>query len=632
MASRKESKRRGESDAAAGTDSQLSRVLEALPLPVLVLEGENAERAVVNRANPAVAAQLDSGLTPGVSLRELAECLPLYEPERHVPVPWDERPEVRALEWGETTRLVEYQLPCADRPWRVLLVSAAPLHAPGKGKQVVVTLLDISERRRATQRLAAQYRVSRALSEGDGLEEAAPAILQAIGESLGWSYGALWVASDGRLESVGTWHAPGLEFAEFDRLTRQTALAAGMGLPGRVWQRGQPVWIADVTRDTAFPRRLVAALEGVRAGIGIPIVLDDERLGVLEFFAREVLEPDADLLQTVASFGSQIGQFIQRMRAEAAAREARQRAEDAYQREHQIADRFQRSLLPHRAPPVPGYSLAFTYRPALPEADVGGDFCNVFPISHERLGLVVGDVGGKGLAAAMLAAWAQHATMALTAGERTLPGEVLDSIGRALPFLEEPDRLLTLFLAILEPATGRLCYASAGHEPALIWRQATQAVEVLEQIGPALVSLLANETHASRETRLERGDMLFLYTDGLTDARAGRGSERLGLERVIAVMRQHAGADPPALVREMCRAADAHSRGSLPDDIAMAVIRRLENAEEPTPPVFIGHLEGGRGCAGCEPTDGDQRSSGEAFAPAGERLGARTLRSNRVRG
>ena len=177
----------------------------------------------------------------------------------------------------------------------------------------------IPQPQQAQKLLFAQYATTKVLAESCALGEAAPGILQAICESLGWEYGVLWTVDRhaGVLRCLETWHAPAVEFSEFDSLTRRTTFAEGVGLPGRVWASSQPAWIPDVVQDANFPRAPIAARGGLHAAFGFPILLRGEVLGVLEFFSREIRPPDEDLLQMLASVGGQIGQFVERRRAQA---------------------------------------------------------------------------------------------------------------------------------------------------------------------------------------------------------------------------------------------------------------------------------------------------------------------------
>lgn len=171
----------------------------------------------------------------------------------------------------------------------------------------------------AQKLLFAQYATTKVLAESATLREAASGILQAICESLDWEYGALWKVDRlaGVVRCTDTWHTPSVEFPEFEALSRRTAFPRGVGLPGRVWADAQPAWIPDASRDTNFPRAPIAASGGLHAALAFPILLVDEVLGVMEFFSREIRQPDTPLLQMLASIGAQIGQFIERRRVQA---------------------------------------------------------------------------------------------------------------------------------------------------------------------------------------------------------------------------------------------------------------------------------------------------------------------------
>ncbi len=115
---------------------------------------------------------------------------------------------------------------------------------------------------------------------------------------------------------MDVWHGPTVSFPGFEAGSRRTAFERGVGLPGRVWASAEPAWIPDVVRDTNFPRAAIAAREGLHAALGFPILLHGRVLGILEFFSRDIREPDEGLLQMLTTIGSQIGLFVERRRAE----------------------------------------------------------------------------------------------------------------------------------------------------------------------------------------------------------------------------------------------------------------------------------------------------------------------------
>jgi len=179
---------------------------------------------------------------------------------------------------------------------------------------------EITERKRAEERLRVQHTVAQVLAEAATIEEVTPRILRAMGECLGWDVGALWrVDREAEaLRCVELWHKGSIEIPEFERADWQFTFGPGLGLPGRVWSSLKPAYIPDVVADKNLPRGPIAEREGLHAAIGFPILLGSEVLGVIEFFSREIRQPDQELLDMVATIGSQIGQFIERKRAEEA--------------------------------------------------------------------------------------------------------------------------------------------------------------------------------------------------------------------------------------------------------------------------------------------------------------------------
>jgi PAS domain S-box-containing protein len=175
-----------------------------------------------------------------------------------------------------------------------------------------------SRRARPERRLTVEHVTARALVDASTLTEAAPKILHAICETLGWEHGALWTIDREQnvLRCSEIWTMPGREFPEFNAISRNLTFALGIGLPGRVWATREPAWIPDVVRDANFPRAQTAAREGLHAAFGFPVLLNGEVLGVIEFFSLEIRSPDEDLLSMLAGVGSQIGLFYSRRRAQ----------------------------------------------------------------------------------------------------------------------------------------------------------------------------------------------------------------------------------------------------------------------------------------------------------------------------
>jgi PAS domain S-box-containing protein len=175
---------------------------------------------------------------------------------------------------------------------------------------------ELAAQRGAQQRLAVQYAVVRVLAEATTLQEGSPQILEAVAGALNWDAGALWLQDVKAkvLRCNAFWHRPQLPISGFAEVSRDMTFAGGIGLPGRVWRSGKPAWVPDVVKDPNFPRAAAAERAGLHAAFGFPIKLREESYGALEFFSREILEPDNSLLEMLEAVGSQIGQFIERRR------------------------------------------------------------------------------------------------------------------------------------------------------------------------------------------------------------------------------------------------------------------------------------------------------------------------------
>jgi PAS domain S-box-containing protein len=176
------------------------------------------------------------------------------------------------------------------------------------------------------RRQAAGYAVTQILATFTTLQETMSEALSAVCQSFSWDAGGLWQVDQGdqKLRCVTFWHRLQNRGEAFQAASLELRLAKGQGFPGRVWQSGKPVWVADIGRDDNFPRRLAAIEAELHAGIALPVVMTNEIVGVLEFFSQSLREPDEELLQFLAALAGQIGLCLERQRAEDEVRRQRE--------------------------------------------------------------------------------------------------------------------------------------------------------------------------------------------------------------------------------------------------------------------------------------------------------------------
>jgi len=179
---------------------------------------------------------------------------------------------------------------------------------------------DITQRKRAEVRLAAEHAITRILSNAPSLDDASPGILQVLLDSLEMDFGAFWTM-DAKRETLQPSlmnlrkSTPALK--EFLEESRRLSLTAGVEtLPGRVWKENRPVWISDILQEDGVNHSELAAKAGLRSAFAVPIHNGHDFFGALEFFTARQMEPDSALMNMMTAIGSEIGQFVRRRTAE----------------------------------------------------------------------------------------------------------------------------------------------------------------------------------------------------------------------------------------------------------------------------------------------------------------------------
>ncbi len=285
----------------------------------------------------------------------------------------------------------------------------------------------------------------------------------------------------------------------------------------------------NVVRCTRLRDAAAAAgdTRGLTYHATVPIISGGQALGVINVATDEwqlLSEPDLELL---SDFGGQIAIALDRARLYDQAQLHRARLEH----ELQMARAVQASLLPGQLPRIPRFGLAASWSPA---REVAGDFYDVFSLGGGRWGIVVADVSGKGVAAALYMAMA-HSLIRTKAGLTPSPAEALTLVNHDLVARSSADMFVTAFYGILDPATRTLTYANAGHNPPIVrCASASDRTEMLP-LGAVALGILEKVSLADATLRLAPGDALVIYTDGLTEAENAQG-QQFGLTRLAAAI------------------------------------------------------------------------------------------------
>jgi PAS domain S-box-containing protein len=289
-------------------------LLDRVPDPVLVTDAEGRFVHANGAATEALGYELDDLV--GMSFVDM------LTQDRS----WTERELARMLREGRWRGNLELRRKDGDT--RAFDAHAGAVESPD-GVLYVSVLREISVGAMREALSLAQFGVVRTLYEASSLEEAAPELLRTLCEGLRWDVGELWVAGpeQGELRCLDTWTNPHRDLSAFLEATRRMALEPGRGLPGRVWRSAEPVWMRDVEENPDFPRGEVAAEDGIRSAMGIPLWSGRELLGVLALYDRSVRDRDEELIRYLLPLGGQIGHYLARIRNEVELRTSREQLE-----------------------------------------------------------------------------------------------------------------------------------------------------------------------------------------------------------------------------------------------------------------------------------------------------------------
>ncbi len=336
----------------------------------------------------------------------------------------------------------------------------------------------------------------------------------------------------------------------------------------RVLEHRESVLVRDTSLDDKFREQQSIVQQKIHTMMAAPLQTKDRVIGLIEVDSQSLVQrfenADLELLTILANIAA--------IRIEQERLALIEVAERVLARELKQAASIQRRLLPAKAPEVPGFDLA-GHNVAC--RTVGGDYYDFFVYPDGRLGFVVGDVAGKGMPAALL-------MTSLKGGVQVL-AEVPDDLGRLVGRMNRvvsanfpPNRFVSLFFGVLDPETSDLTYCNAGHNPPLLCRTDGRS-EMLEG-GGGILGILPDATYEARRCRVEAGDVLVLYSDGVTEAESPEGDE-FGVERLASLIHSGAGRSAKDLIA-MTTAEIGRFTGGAPaaDDVTLVVIRRPEAA------------------------------------------------------
>jgi sigma-B regulation protein RsbU (phosphoserine phosphatase) len=353
-----------------------------------------------------------------------------------------------------------------------------------------------------------------------------------------------------------------------DRVGEVGEIRVSRNVMDEVVMRGNSVLTSDAQHDPRFASGTMV-LQGVRSVLAVPLGDSEKVFGIIyadsPIAEGKFNEDHLKVLTTLASVAA--------IRVENARLVESRLQQERLERELQLASEIQQRFQPAAPPQVPGYELQGI---SFPCYEIGGDYYDFIQRDDGRLIIALGDVSGKGTAAALLMSSLHAAIHAQTGSHDTLV-ETISAVNRYLADNIPPNRFVTLFFAELDPESGAVSFLNAGHNPPLI----VHAAGTVEQLasGGLPLGIRADAEYREGRTHLQMGDVLVIYSDGVTEATSPNGEE-FGPTRLYEVVSRNVDASAAGIRDRIESALTKFSQGTqAADDITLVIVKRQTDAK-----------------------------------------------------
>lgn len=348
-----------------------------------------------------------------------------------------------------------------------------------------------------------------------------------------------------------------------DRVGEVGEIRVSRNVMDEVVMRGKSVLTSDAQHDPRFASGTMV-LQGVRSVLAVPLGVSEKVFGIIyadsPIAEGKFNEDHLKVLTTLASVAA--------IRVENARLTESRFQQERLERELQLAMEIQQRFQPTGSPQVPGYEFQGI---SFPCYEIGGDYYDFIQRDDGRLVIALGDVSGKGTAAALLMS-SLHAAIHAQTGSHDTIVETISAVNKYLAENIPPNRFVTLFYAELDPASGALSFLNAGHNPPLI----VHAAGTVEQLasGGLPLGIRANAEYREGRTHMQLGDVLVIYSDGVTEAASPSGEE-FGPTRLYEVVSRNVDASAAGIRDRIESALTKFSQGTkAADDITLVIVKR----------------------------------------------------------
>ena len=405
------------------------------------------------------------------------------------------------------------------------------------------------ELERANKRMEALVRAGRELASFKPIDSLFEITLNLALDAVGAKRGVLMTLENGELVT---------------KANKGDGFRVSSAVRDKVMRERASLLVQDAASDSLLRASQTIVQQKIKSLMAVPLQTESQVIGILYVDTPNLLYPfDAEALSLLTVFANIAAIRIEHARLVEVEHVERVLAHDL----EQAAD-IQRGLFPQAPPVLPGLELSGR---SLPCRSVGGDYFDYVPMADGRVLVVVADVSGKGLAASLLMSSLQARVHALCELQTDV-AKMVSRLNHSIKANTPDNKFITGFFAAVDPQTGEMEYSNAGHNPPVIARQSGR-VELLTAGGPVL-GILPNINYSGGRTRLDPGDLLVMYSDGVSEAPNAKGDE-FGEEAVAQIAAACLDRSADEVLMEIARQVRAFLGECSPtDDVTMVVARK----------------------------------------------------------
>ena len=469
-----------------------------------------------------------------------------------VPIPPEEMPQTHVMRTGESVLDTLFRAILPDGRQVVLTMNAVPF--PDEGGRVIGTLVsytDVTQRSRTERLDRTLLDIGAAVNSSFDFATIVQRALDLAVEALGCESGILFLkeGSDWVMRFLNNLPEDMRGARVADELASFTTLTGG---------KAGAIAFNDAYEDDRIHNRVMRRFR-IKSLLDVTLRVRGRDIADVSFIYQSTAVPfTADDVAFADKFGLVVGLALE--------------SSELYHIERETARLMQEALVGDPGP-IEGIAFSLAYRSGTKSTLVGGDFYDLFEIDHDHVAVLLGDVSGKGIAKAMLAARAKH-TMIAHLLEGDMPARVLELTNSVLGRSTERETFITTFVGLLDKRSGVLEYCNAGHPDPLVLCS-SGAVERLTTRSPLLGAFSEMEFEPA-QTSLGPGDVLLLYTDGVTEARGADGL--FGEAGIASLLARSPHVGVTGLADHVIKQVADYASGVLSDDVAIMALQRVGDA------------------------------------------------------